>query len=165
MPADEEEKGLRNWTKKTPAQLKKMGSQAQARYMAYEEKPKEVLDKVDAAQKRIKDIIAKNRNYGRNPEEEDERRKHSSLIGQLKAAEARNRIRVMRLQYQAMRAHEIKHLIACQPTSLKALRFEALVPPVMDISNPGDGLNKLQRERVESILEDELGLTTNRKLD
>ena len=46
-----------------------------------------------------------------------------------------------------------------------ALRFEALVPPVMDISNPGDGLNKLQRERVESILEDELGLTTNRKLD
>lgn len=52
--------------------------------MAYEEQPKEVLDKVDAAQKRIKDIIAKNRDYGRNPEEEDERRKHSSLIGQLK---------------------------------------------------------------------------------
>lgn len=163
--ADEEQKGLRNWTKKTPGQLKKMAPQEKARYMAYEEKPKEVLDKVDAAQKRIKEIITKNRNYGLDPEEEEERQKHSSLIGQLKAAEARNRIRVMRLQYQAMRAHEIKHLIACQPTSLKALRFEALVPPVMDISNPGDELDKLQRERVESILEDEMGLTTNRKLD
>ena len=54
------------------------------RYMAYEEKPKEVMDKVDAAQKRIKDIIAKNRNYGVDPEEEEERQKHSSLIGQLK---------------------------------------------------------------------------------
>lgn len=46
-----------------------------------------------------------------------------------------------------------------------ALRLEALVPPTSDNSNPGDALEKIERTRVEAILEDEKGLTTNRKLD
>jgi len=39
------------------------------------------------------------------------------------------------------------------------------VPPYIDNSNPGDQLDKLERARVESILEDEQGITINRKLD
>nr|XP_002121050.1 uncharacterized protein LOC100183298 [Ciona intestinalis] len=157
----------KNWTKKSPQQLKKMGAQQRSRYLAYEEPPKEIQDTVDLTQKRVKDLIQKQKNSTprMNNEMEIDRQKHSNLIGQLKAAEARNRIRVMRLQYQAMRAHEVKHLISCQPTSLKALRFEALVPPYTNNRNPGDHLDKLDRARVESILEDENGITTNRKLD
>lgn len=45
-----------------------------------------------------------------------------------------------------------------------ALRFEALVPTYIDNSNPSDQLDKLQRSRVEAILEDEKGLTINRKI-
>ncbi|CAK8683344.1 unnamed protein product [Clavelina lepadiformis] len=157
----------KNRKKKSPAELKKMAPQERARYMAYEEPTKEQQEIRDIAQKRVKDarLQVKLQRPHRSSEEELEKQKHSKLIGQLKAAEARNRIRVMRLQYQAMRAHEIKHLIACQPTSLKALRFEALVPPYIDNSNPGDQLDKLERARVELILEDEMGITINRKLD
>uniref|UniRef100_H2YB69 LKAAEAR motif-containing protein 1 n=1 Tax=Ciona savignyi TaxID=51511 RepID=H2YB69_CIOSA len=157
----------KTWKKKSPHEIKKMGPQERSRYMAYEEPSKDIQDQLDNAHKRVKNAIQTERSLKPrlNIEDELERHKHSNLIGQLKAAEARNRIRVMRLQYQAMRAHEVKHLIACQPTSLKALRLEALVPPYIDNNNPGDQLDKLDRARVESILEDDKGITTNRKLD
>jgi len=95
-------------------------------------------------------------------EEEIERDKHARLIGQLKAAEARNRLRIMRLRYQANRAQEIGHLIACQPVALKAVRLQALVPPYPDMRDKGDHLDKMDRVRVESLLEDAKGLLTNR---
>nr|CAB3262791.1 uncharacterized protein LOC100183298 [Phallusia mammillata] len=167
MPNDGAQEKPKNWKKKSPNEIKKMAPQEKARYMAYEEPQKDIQDRLDATQKRVKEVKIRHKMLKghKNLPEEEERLKHSNLIGQLKAAEARNRIRVMRLQYQAMRAHEIKHLIACQPTSLKALRFEALVPPFIDNSNPGDQLDKLERSRVEAILEDEMGITVNRKLD
>lgn len=157
----------KNWTNKTAGQLKKMAPQQRARFLAYEDPTKDVLDAMALSQKRIHEerMYSKKFEMPRTQQETAEEANHSKLIGQLKAAEARNRIRIMRLRYQGMRAHEIKHLIACQPTSLKALRLEALVPPTIDNSNPGDELDKLQRARVETILEDEKGLTTNRKLD
>ncbi|XP_039259655.2 uncharacterized protein LOC120336117 [Styela clava] len=157
----------KNWNPKSVGQLKKMAPQQRARYLAYEDPSKESAEAMAASLKRIHEqkSLQKRDVIHVAQEEIDDSENHSKLIGQLKAAEARNRIRVMRLRYQGMRAHEIKHLIACQPTSLKALRLEALVPPTIDNSNPGDALDKLQRARVETILEDENGLTTNRKLD
>ena len=42
-----------------------------------------------------------------------------------------------------MQAQEISHLIACQPTALKAVRLQALLPAYPDIKDKGDALDKL----------------------
>lgn len=60
-----------------------------------------------------------------------------------RAAEARNRIRIMRLRYQATKAQEISHLISCQPSALKAVRLQALLPIKHDQNGKGDVLDKL----------------------
>ncbi|XP_041060784.1 protein LKAAEAR1-like [Carcharodon carcharias] len=91
-----------------------------------------------------------------------ERKKRQNLIGQLKAAESHNRIQSMRLRYQKMRAEEINHLISSQPTARKAIRLEALLPPWHEKINLKDTLEKLERKRVEEIMNDEAGLTINR---
>lgn len=38
----------------------------------------------------------------------------------------------MRLRYQNNRSSEVTHLISCQPTALKAVRLQSLVPPNPD---------------------------------
>ena len=42
-----------------------------------------------------------------------------------------------------LQAQEISHLIACQPTALKAVRLQALLPAYADIKDKGDALEKL----------------------
>ena len=77
-------------------------------------------------------------------DEAEDRDKHEKLIGQLKAAEARNRIRIMRMRYEANRGQEINHLIACQPTARKAVRLQALIPVKPEDRSQGDKLNKIE---------------------
>uniref|UniRef100_UPI00398F22D1 protein LKAAEAR1-like n=1 Tax=Pristiophorus japonicus TaxID=55135 RepID=UPI00398F22D1 len=93
-----------------------------------------------------------------------EQKKQEHLLGQLKAAESHKKIHNMRLRYQTMRAAEINHLIASQPTARKAIRLEALLPPQQEHINLKDTLDKLQRRRVEEIMNDEAGLTINRSM-
>lgn len=137
-----------------------MNPRERARYLAYQEAPRDVQLNVQAANRRLRDAARNRTSFeqadGRG---DDEKRVYNILIGQLKAAEARDRIRLMRLQYQAMRSHEIRHLISCQPTSLKAIRFEALVPAKVDNDNPDDELDKMERKRVESILDDDAAMS------
>jgi len=152
-----------NKPKKSNGELNRMNPRERARYLAYQEAPKKVQQNVKAAHKRLHETFQKQRHEEVDLQEQEEKKIYDILIGQLKAAEARDRIRLMRLQYQAMRTHEIRHLISCQPTSLKAIRFEALVPPKENRINPGDALDKLQRKRVESILDDNSGLSTSRR--
>ncbi|XP_013394044.2 protein LKAAEAR1-like, partial [Lingula anatina] len=156
----------RNWTtfKKHEKELNKLGPMAKSRYMAYEEPSKDILAVREKTLKRLKDL---KKDYEMNhppvPEEVIiEKDKHAKLIGQLKAAEARNRLRIMRLRYSANRAQEINHLISCQPTAIKAVRLQALVPSSAERKDKGDRLDKLQRHRIESLLEDSRGLLTNR---
>lgn len=151
----------RNWKKKD---IKKMNPQERSRYLAYEDTPKEVVEAQGVSNKRLLerkrvDILT---NAPLPPEEFDERIKHAKLIGQLKAAESRNRLRIMRLRYQANRSQEISHLIACQPTAAKAVRLQALVPTYYDRRPKKDKLDKLSRERCERLLEDTQGLLVNR---
>ncbi|GFS18160.1 protein LKAAEAR1-like [Elysia marginata] len=147
-----------------PTELKKMTLVQRSRYMAYEEPPKDITDAKGVTMKRL--IEQKKRHQQINEpiskEEMEERDKHAKLIGQLKAAEARNRLRIMRLRYQANRAQEISHLISCQPVALKAVRLQALVPPYSEMKDKGDTLDKFDRERVEALLEDSKGLIVNR---
>lgn len=144
--------------------LKKMAPVQRSRYLAYEDPPKEISDAMGATKKRLmeKRRVMMRINQDLPEEEIDERDKHAKLIGQLKAAEARNRLRIMRLRYQANRAQEISHLIACQPTALKAVRLQALVPAYPEREDRKDRLDKLERVRVERLLEDAQGLLTNR---
>jgi len=155
---------ITNRKKLDAADLKKLTPQERSRYLAYEDPPKDIDDACREAQKRLLDQKRKREKQfiPVTIEEEEERDKHAKLIGQLKAAEARNRLRIMRLRYQANRAQEISHLIACQPVALKAVRLQALVPPYAEVRDKGDRLDKFDRKRVEDLLEDTNGLITNR---
>jgi len=147
-----------------PNELKKLTPQQRSRYMAYEEPSKEIEDSRKASVKRLlnKKKMHQMQFEPLSREEEEEKDKHEKLIGQLKAAEARNRLRIMRLRYQANRAQEITHLIACQPVALKAVRLQALVPPYSELKDKGDKLDKFDRKRCEDLLEDYKGIITNR---
>ncbi|XP_041361216.1 protein LKAAEAR1-like [Gigantopelta aegis] len=159
-----EESQQRTKKKLTPSELKKMPLQQRSRYLAYEEPPKHVAEAQKITKKRLVELKNKHLRESAPLSEEDilDKEKHAKLIGQLKAAESRNRLRIMRLRYQANRAQEISHLISCQPIALKAVRLQALVPPYTDNIDQGDRLDKLDRERVEKLLEDTKGLITNR---
>ena len=92
---------------------------------------------------RITSFHSRKEEEGLTFDEVDEKDKHEKLIGQLKAAEARNRIRIMRLRYEANRGQEINHLISCQPTARKAVRLQALIPVKHEDRSQGDKLDKL----------------------
>lgn len=86
---------------KKSVDLKRMCPQQKARNLAYAEPSKEVRAWMAASQQRVFSILAHERKkaWENNPLQElDSKLHHDTLIGQLKAAEARNRIRQMRLQ-------------------------------------------------------------------
>ncbi|XP_071503790.1 protein LKAAEAR1-like [Diadema antillarum] len=155
----------RNKKKLNPREINAMHPTQRSKYLAYEDPSKETAEAIANSKKRVQDLGKKQAEDLRKENQVDlENEKHNQLIGQLKAAEARNRLRVMRLRYQATRAQEVKHLISCQPSAIKAVRLQAMVPAVPDKSSPGDSLDKLERSRVETLLEDERGLTIDRDL-
>jgi len=156
----------RNWKVLSKKEIQKLPPQQRSKYLAYEPAAKECSEAMSAARKRLKEL-EKSRRMQRKPppiEEVVESEKHTKIIGQLKAAEARNRIRLMRLRYQNNRSSEVNHLISCQPTALKAVRLQSLVPPSPEKVYIRDLLVKNERYRVNSLLEDETGLETARIL-
>ena len=76
------------------------------------------------------------------------------MIGQLKAAEARNRLKTMKTKYFHYRAEDVAHLITTQPTALSAVKLECLLPAREEELNFKDPLNRLKRRRVEHIMDD-----------
>ncbi|XP_067937694.1 protein LKAAEAR1-like [Watersipora subatra] len=165
MPDDNDGKfRAQNWKKIPEQKLHKMNSVSRSRYTAYEEPSKQVAEIQEATKKRLVEEKKARalKNAPPTMEELVEKRQHAQLIGQLKAAEARNRIRIMRLRYHANRGQEINHLISCQPSALKAVRLQALVPAKSDLTEHGDTLEKLSRDRVEALLNDNTNLMTQR---
>ncbi|XP_033099441.1 protein LKAAEAR1-like isoform X2 [Anneissia japonica] len=154
-----------NRKKLTQREVNALPPVQRGRYLAYEEPSKSTLEAIANSKKRIQEKSKKLADIEKIQNVVDlEKEKHSQLIGQLKAAEARNRLRVIRLRYQTNRAQEVKHLISCQPTAIKAVRLQVLVPPYPDAESPGDNIDKLERKRIEELLEDEACLTTDREL-
>ncbi|BFZ21253.1 hypothetical protein BsWGS_24292 [Bradybaena similaris] len=147
-----------------PADGKGLSLVQKSRKLAYEEPPKEIQDACYHTIKRLRESKRKNQSQIKPVPiaVEVERDKHIKIIGQLKAAEARNRIRMMRLRYEANKRQEISHLIACQSVALKAVRLETLVPASTEVKERTELLNKFQRQRVEALLEDYMGFLTNR---
>ncbi|KAJ7370499.1 hypothetical protein OS493_032065 [Desmophyllum pertusum] len=163
---DSERFHAKNWKALSKKEIQKLPPQQRSKYLAYEPASKECGEAMSAARKRLKEQDKSTRKQQKPPpiEEVVESDKHTKIIGQLKAAEARNRIRLMRLRYQNNRSSEVTHLISCQPTALKAVRLQSLVPPSPDKIYIRDLLVKNERYRVNSLLEDETGLETARIL-
>lgn len=155
----------RNWKQLGKKEIQKLDAVQRSRYMAYEVVSKQAGKDMFETRRRIHEtrkmaLKEKSTQDRLNPEQE----KHAKLIGQLKAAEARNRIRLMRLRYSGNKASEMNNLIACQPSAIKAVRLQCLVPPHPEKISIWDLLGKDERSRVDTLLEDELNLTTNRIL-
>lgn len=82
-----------------------MCPQQKARYLAYEEPPKEAQGVMAVARQRVCARLTewKGRQATVNAAQQSERARRDTIIGQLKAAEARNRVRLMRLRHQNIR--------------------------------------------------------------
>ncbi|XP_042528222.1 protein LKAAEAR1 [Dipodomys spectabilis] len=78
------------------------------------------------------------------------------LLGVLRAAEARGRVRALRLRYTRMRAEEIALLVHRQDSARTAIRLELFLPPLLKPTRIPDPLNRQERRRVEAILEETL---------
>ncbi|XP_032734573.1 protein LKAAEAR1 [Lontra canadensis] len=78
------------------------------------------------------------------------------LLGVLKAAEARGRIRALRLRYIRMRAEEIALLVLQQKSARAAIRLELFLPPRLKPTRIPDPLDRQERRRVETILEEKV---------
>lgn len=91
----------KKWGNKKSVDLKRMCPQQKARYLAYAEPSKEIQAWIAASHQRVLSRIAheKKKAWGKHPLQDlNSKLNHDTLIGQLKAAEASNRIRQMRLQ-------------------------------------------------------------------
>lgn len=151
-----------------PSQLSKLNPVEKSKYMFYEKPNKNAVIAKESALKRVRMEIKE-----RNVKLEDHRRvqierqqleKHNQLIGQLKAAEARNRIRLLRIRYNNIRFSELEQMVAYQPTSLRAVRLQALVPQNNQVVLDKDEMHKNERQRIEEIIDDENMLSTHRDL-
>ncbi|KAG8542866.1 hypothetical protein GDO81_025959 [Engystomops pustulosus] len=142
--------------------IKKMDPLQRARHMAYEQPSKPIATSLLMTQNRLREHALKSVQEPKKQMPDPEQEKQMKVVGQLKAAEAHNRLRLMRLRFQFMRAQEIKYLISCQPTAREAIRLEVFLPPKSHAVKSHDSLRPLQRERVEQLLEDDRGLATNR---
>ncbi|XP_051961957.1 protein LKAAEAR1-like [Xyrauchen texanus] len=141
----------------------KMCPQQRARYQVYSEPSKEAQGWMAAASQRVSaHLINQNSRQIINPASAADAR-HNKLTAQLKAAEARNRVRQLRLRYQDLRAQEINLMISCQCNAQRAVRLEQLLPVRERKINHTESMDQLQRQRVEEILEDEKGLTIHRR--
>ncbi|XP_008575103.1 PREDICTED: protein LKAAEAR1 [Galeopterus variegatus] len=78
------------------------------------------------------------------------------LLGVLKAAEARGRVRALRLRYARMRAEAISLLIRQQKSARAAIRLEVFLPPQLKPTRIPDPLDRQERRRVETILEEDV---------
>ncbi|XP_068117981.1 protein LKAAEAR1 isoform X2 [Hyperolius riggenbachi] len=140
----------------------KMDAMQRARHLAYEPPSKSVAASIAATQTRLREHVLKSVGQTLQQAADPEQEKQAKVVGQLKAAEARNRIRLMRFRFQCMRAQELNNLISCQPTARDAIRLEVFLPPRPHKEGSQDRLRGLERERVESLLMDDKGLLTNR---
>ncbi|KAL1249764.1 hypothetical protein QQF64_020769, partial [Cirrhinus molitorella] len=136
--------------------------QQKARYEAYSEPSKEAQSWMAAARLRVHahQNDQKSRQVCKRTAAAE---RQNQLTAQLKAAEAGNRARQLKQHYQHLKEQEINLMISCQSNAQRAVRLEQLLPVRERKINHTDCMDQLQRQRVEEILEDEKGLTINRR--
>jgi len=154
-----------NWKAKSKRSLEKIHPVQRSKYLAYEEPDQDVKKGINFSKMRILEVKKKEERFNPLDERaEREKYRHDQLVGQLKAAEARNRVNLLRSKYYCKKGDEINRLITCQPTAIKAVRLQSLLPNRPARIKFHDVMEKDQRFRVEGLIEDELGLKTGRIL-
>lgn len=134
----------RNWKELTAKELKRLAPQALSRFMAYEPPSKEMLSAKEACVKRVREFRKCREREVCVQSDSVAMSRHRELIGELKAAEARSRLRDARIRYESNQVREVNHLITCQPTTCEAVRFEAFVPPEPEPVPPRDPMKKAE---------------------
>ena len=150
----------RNWKELSKKQLQGMTTVQRSRYLAYEPSPDQkgisrcqsrLNAQARAAAKQAKDIA-------------QETSKEESACWKQKTLEARVRVQDLHKCHRTMRAAEICHLISMQPSAIKAVRLESLLPPIYEPVQLKDTVKRRQRSRIEALMEDEHGIETERLL-
>ncbi|XP_077191986.1 protein LKAAEAR1 [Paroedura picta] len=126
----------------------KMSPEQKRRYLAFAD-PSDTKVRAMLSTSLLKDQKASS--------EEEKLSEQKRLVGVLKAAEARSRLRNARLQYQNLRAQEIHFLISFQRSAKGAVRLEVFLPPRKNLAKLSDCMDTVQRGRIEEILADENG--------
>ncbi|KAG6938541.1 LKAAEAR motif containing 1 [Chelydra serpentina] len=144
----------KSWKSLLSLDVNAVSPQQKERYLAFGDPTEEPVKSMLASDILMMDKISHEHS---TRERDAEQKKQARVIGLLKAAEARNRLRNVRLRFQNLRAQEINHLISCQKTARGAVRLEVFLPPRKNIQKLADNLDRVQRSRVEAILEDENG--------
>ncbi|XP_073679720.1 protein LKAAEAR1-like [Garra rufa] len=140
----------------------KMCPQQRARHEAYSELSKEAQSWMAAARLRVH-AHQNNQKPRQVCKLTAAAERQNQLTAQLKAAEARNRVRQLRQHYEHLKEQEINLMISCQSNAQRAVRLEQLLPVRERKIIHTECMDQLQRRRVEEILEDEKGLTINHR--
>eukprot|EP00128_Syssomonas_multiformis_P013774 Colp12_sorted_trinity150504_noHs@8089 len=119
---------FRNRVRLEPSQLRKLTLVERARYLAYEPAPVRAQDAANKAAKRIHTELAELKKSERRKVDVKKEQAARELRGWEEAAKAEARILLRLQKFQEVRERELQHLIASQPTALKAVKLESLVP-------------------------------------
>ena len=158
---------------KNPEELRRMGLVERSRHLAYQKPDSRVEEAQNLAKFRIQNKFQLIRDKTQSEENSAEVRERHQLTGELKSAEARARVNSLKIKYEDCRNREMNRIFLAQPTSLRALRLSSLLEePLNDakrikaLSRYGgnDGLNEIDRNRCETIIDDREGLTYERKM-
>lgn len=151
-----------NWKPLSVKQLAGMSAFERSRYMAYEPVPKDIQEKQAMALVRVRAA----RSVGRKHDqltlgELIEAEQNDELIGQMNATEALQRTTKTRMDWERATYEELEHLIASQPTAMKAVRLETMMsmgthPVSLQL------LTKAECNRAQALLEDSTGYTVAR---
>ncbi|KAL5493225.1 hypothetical protein EMCRGX_G014372 [Ephydatia muelleri] len=151
-----------NWKSLSAKQLTGMSAFERSRYMAYEPVPKDIQEKQAMALMRVRAARTAERKHDRlTLGELIETEQNDELIGQLNAAEALQRTRKTKTDWERAASEELEHLITSQPTAMKAVRLETLMsmsthPVSLQL------LTKTECNRAQALLEDSSGYTVAR---
>jgi len=155
-----------NWKQLSKKEFQKLTPIQRSRYLAYE--PCANPSGVNKSRQRVKDDYKDRKEFEKEQAVYDmkwyEYKQQGYMMGQLKASEAERRSKVLRSKYRFNRTNEINHLISSQPSAIKAVRLQSLLPPIPTKIKFMDPLAKPQRMRVEALMDDTLGIETGRIL-
>ncbi|KAI6655105.1 hypothetical protein LOD99_2394 [Oopsacas minuta] len=159
---------------KNAEDIRKMCLVQRSRYLAYQKPNKEVEEAQNIAKVRVQTKLQSSRDQLPTENELAVFKLRDQLTGELKSAEARARVKNLKLKYEDCRNREMNRIFLAQPTSLRALKLSALLEEPINEAKKirafsrmlgGGCLNEIDRIRCETIIDDKQGLTIERRMD
>ena len=151
----------RNWKEVSKKELLKMTPIQKSRYLAYEKSADQ--KGIKKCQSRVNEHI-KSIKLAQKKDQLSKLDYHEiqNISGDINSQEAMLRLQRKFECYHKDRKSEICHLITMQPTAIKAVRLENLLPCENSSVKLYDTVGKNERRRIETLMEDTLGIETSR---